>query len=338
MDGVAVELVDKFHYLGFRLDCHLVDNRHIELINGRYLRAARAVGKLMRDMRCVSPVSLKKFFVTLVFSQLYGAFLVDVNGVEFSKGVGVFFRTALGLPESFPTVVAMSFLEVKSLKFFTLEQRMNFFLKLKEKVGLPGYAALKLDRCVLFRLGVGLNSLFGNALVELGILRTLDYREHYSRIVEAMKSRLAAEHNADMLGAMGRMFWQEAFPGGFLPLGLKTTLGNLQGESARTLTLFLSDSLRWTALKAPTKPCDVCKAPFTAIHFFSCDRPSLTGGEKRTFFALIRAESWENVINFIFDVLTRWIENCDYFRVPFRLSVHEYVPFNLEGDLFRWSL
>lgn len=338
MDGKEVELVEEFHYLGYRLDCNLTDVAHEDLINGRYLRAARAVGKLMKDMRCTNPVTLRKFFLSLVFSQFYGVIFVSGQRLEFARGVGIFIKTSLGLPDSFPSVVAMAILGVKDLSMFVFEQRSKFFLKVEGKTDSPAFAALMLDRCTLFPAGHGLNSLYGDVLVQNDVLRTMDYRAHFQGMPAGLQARLAGSHAAAMLGSDGRLFWDEAFPTCFLPEGLKIVIGNLTGECARTFVLFLSDMLRWTAVKTVRKPCQSCKSQFTTGHFLSCNRFFLSGLEYRTFLSLAKAEAWENLVNFIFDVLHRWVTDTDLFKDFFRLSVLEYVPFDVDRDLFRWSL
>jgi hypothetical protein len=76
------------------------------MINQRYLKAAKVTGKLMRDLKCVNFFELRKFFVSMVFSQLYGLVFVDASKVEFEKVVGLFLKASLGLLASFPHVVA----------------------------------------------------------------------------------------------------------------------------------------------------------------------------------------------------------------------------------------
>jgi hypothetical protein len=87
VDGVEIENVDEFTYLGYRLDCKLSDREHVKLVNDRYIRAAKVTGKLMRDLKCTNLDSLRKFFVSMVFSQLYGLLFVDVDGIEFERGL-----------------------------------------------------------------------------------------------------------------------------------------------------------------------------------------------------------------------------------------------------------
>jgi hypothetical protein len=289
-------------------------------------------------MRCTNPVTLKKFFLSLVFSQFYGAIFVRASDLEFLRGVGVFFKTAMGLPDSFPSVVAMAVLGIKELSMFLFEQRSKFFLKLEADTASPAYAALVLDRCSLFPADCGLNALYGAALAEIDILRTIDYRVHYQKMVSSLRTKLDAAHGMALLEARGRAFWLDAFPTCFLPDGLRTVVGQLTGECARTFILFLSDMLRWTAMNAVRKPCQSCKMQFTTVHFLSCDREFLVGTEYCTFISLVRAEAWENLVNFVFDVLARWVTETDLFKVFFRLSVLEFSPFDIDCDLFRWSL
>jgi hypothetical protein len=129
VDGEQLENVDEFVYLGFRLDATMSDGPHTKMINDRYLRAAQVTGRLMNDLKCVNLATLRQFFLSLVFSQLYGLIFVDARKIEFEKGIGVFVKASLGLPHSFPHVVAVALLGVKHVEVFQLEQRMKFLLR-----------------------------------------------------------------------------------------------------------------------------------------------------------------------------------------------------------------
>ncbi len=337
VDGVAVEQVDEFHYLGFRLDSQLSDERHVKLINERYLKAARAIGMTLRDLKCTNPFTLKRFFTQLVFSQLYGAIFVGDEGIEFEKGVGVFFRTAMGLADNFPSVVALACLKVKHLSTFLLEQRTKFLLKVESKPCSVVYSALIIDRCELFRLGVGLNARYGDVLERINILRTIDYTVHYQGIWQALAGTLSSEHLGGALRAEGRAFWVEVFPRGFFPEELVQALGRIQGDSARIMLKLLANTLHWTVLKAPTLKCSICSQRFSTCHFFSCNRSFLLGRDWAIFMGLAKAESWTSLIDFVFDILRRWVENTELFKVQFRLSIFEFEPFG-SPDPFRWLL
>jgi DNA gyrase inhibitor GyrI len=58
------------------------------------------------------------------------------------------------------------------------------------------------------------------------------------------------------------------------------------------------------------------------------------GLEWDSFVAMARAESWEDTINLAFEVLQRWVNNTDLFKVFARLSILEYVPFVTTSDPF----
>jgi hypothetical protein len=262
VDGIPVELVDEFHYLGFRLDSQMSDSKHVAVVNDRYLRAACVVGKLMRDLRCSNLLTPKKFYMTLVFSQLYGIIFVDTNLIEFERGVGVFFRSALGLPKSYPSVVAMSVLGVKHLSVFVLEQRTKFLLKAERLETTPVFTALVADRCELFPIGVGVNARYGEVLETIGVLRTLDYCEYFQKIQPALCAFVDANHRMRLLDSEGRTFWLETLPTGYLPHDLKQVTGLLMGETARICFLILSSSFFWSLLKTPNQPCTVFCSSF----------------------------------------------------------------------------
>jgi hypothetical protein len=265
--------------------------------------------------------------------------LVDHRLIEYDRGVGIFFRTALGLPETFlHVIVAQACMGLKHIDAFVLEQRTRFFLKVEETAcDGPVHVALRADKCMLFPRGVGLNALYGDELNRLDILRTTDYRVLFQAFQGAMANRVLYDHMSALLRTEGRDFWLEALPTGFIPEGLKVVLGNMDTGSIRIILSLLANCLHWSGLVAPTQKCSVCKAKPSTYHFFSCDRQFLDGREWKIFLALARAEAWEEFVNFTFDVLYRWVSDTELFRPSYRLTVLEFTSF-VVSDPFRWIL
>ncbi len=262
VDGDEILNVDEFVYLGYKLDSFLTDEAHLRMINDRYLRAARVTGRLMRELRCTNLFNLRKFYVSMVFSQLYGLQFVDCSKVEFERGVGIFVKTSLGLPDSFPHVVACALLHVKNIFVFQLEQRMKCMIRWETKVDSPAFDAFFIDRTVLFPRGVGWNARFGEVLEDLGLLKTIDYRQHFTGLVSALENRCATDHRGRLLATEGRAFWTELGPEGHLSGELKQVLSLLTPESARIIFCLFADMLCWTALKCPTRTCETCVSKF----------------------------------------------------------------------------
>jgi hypothetical protein len=185
----------------------------------------------------------------------------------------------------------------------------------------------------------GLNADLGDVLVDLGASRTLDYRAHEQFIISSLVAAVGAEHRGGLLSTEGRAFWTELGPTGVLPSGLKSALLKLSFESVRIVVLLLADLLCWCSLKCPTRLCPFCKKKFTTEHFFSCTL--LFNGDEgwRTLVGLCRAESWCDVVDFIFAVLRKWVESTRVFNANFRLHVLEFV--NISSDpvhmAFRWN-
>ncbi len=340
VDGDELENVDEFTYLGFKLDCRLSGDAHAEMINDRFIKAARATGKLMRDMKCVSLVNLKKFFVSMVFSQLYGIVFIRAEQIDFLKGVGIFVKTALGLPDSFPHVVAMAMLDVKHVAVFQLEQRLKLLSRWERSSDSPAFDALVHDRVTLFPKGYGLNALLGEVLVDLNLSRTLDYRVHAPHVLTAMKARIDSEQRQGLLSTEGRAFWTELGPTGSLPHMLRIALSKVSFEANRILLLLFADALCWSSLKKPSRKCPSCDLKFTTDHFFCCPRFFVQESGWRTLMGLCRSEAWEDLIDFIFLVLRKWVEDASFFRPDFRLHVMEYE--NICEDAvhaaFRWNI
>ncbi len=340
VDGTEIENVDEFLYLGYKLNCRLNDEAHVKMINERYIKAAKATGKLMRDLRCFNLISLKRFFVSMVFSQLYGLVFVDARKVEYEKGVGAFLKASLGLPASFPHVVAVALLNAKHVRLFRMEQCLKLLLKWEICPRSPAFDALVIDRAVLFPAKVGFNALLGDELVDLGLSKTLDYRTHYQFVLKAQAERVAQEHRVELMATEGRAFWTEIGLEGHLSEGLVQVMTNLSCEEARIVVLLLGDMLCWSCLKCPTRVCPSCKGKFTTSHFFSCPRFFSHDEGWRILMSLCATESWEDVLDFIFHVLVKWVSETHFFRPDFRLTVVSYSNICTDAyrAAFRWNV
>ncbi len=340
IDDDVVENVDEFVYLGFCLDVMLNDEAHVKMINDRYIKAARATGRLMNELRCVNLANLRQFFLSLVFSQLYGLMFVDEDKVEFERGVGIFLKSSLGLPDSFPHTVAMACLGVKHVKIFQFEQRVKFLSRWEQGEKYPVFDMLFCDRAHLFPLGSGLNGRFGKVLANLGLLVTIDFTANYRSIHEALTLALSAEHRGRLLSAEGRALWTELGSDGYLSIQLKQVLSDLCHESLRIVIMFFADMLCWSSLKQPSRKCPTCSGKFTSAHFFTCSQFFSNEHGWNILVNFCRAEAWTDLIDYIFHILQKWVVSTPLFRDSFKIAVLEYEP--LCGDIvhaaFRWNV
>jgi hypothetical protein len=84
----------------------------------------------------------------------------------------------------------------------------------------------------------------------------------------------------------------------------------------------------------------LCDSKFTTSHFFTCSRFFTQDSGWKILVELCRTESWEDVMDFIFEILRKWVEETTFFNASFRLYVFEYV--NLRTDVarsaFRWHV
>jgi hypothetical protein len=234
----------------------------------------------------------------------------------------------------------MALLHVKHVALFHLEQVLKLLLRWETRPGAPTFDSLLLDRVFLFPANVGINAQLGNILVNLGFSRTLDYREHYQVVVGAQKARLELDHRARLLSTEGRVFWTEVGASGFLSMEMIQVMTRLSPEFVRILALLFADMLCWSGLKCPTRKCPHCSQKFTTAHFFSCTKFFSQDAGWRTLVGLWAAESWEDAIDYIFHVLTKWATDTSLCRADFRLNVLSYT--NLCVDVnrlaFRWNV
>jgi hypothetical protein len=168
---------------------------------------------------------------------------VDVSKVDFERGVLIFVKASLGLPYSFPHVVAGSLLRVKHVKLFHLEQLMKLLLCWENRCTAPAFKSLLIDRCAIFPTGVGLNARLGDILVELGLPRTMDYCEFYQVIISKRASQVELERRENLLSSDGRAFWTELGTDGLISLELIQVLSLLPHNTVRIFTL--SSTTNW---------------------------------------------------------------------------------------------
>jgi hypothetical protein len=311
----------------------------VAAINEKYLKAAKVVGKLMRDLRCSDLFNLRKFYLSMVFSQLYGLSFVNASKIEFERGVGIFLKTSLGLPTSFPHVVAVSILDVRHVKLVQMETRSKSLSRWESVLDNPVFDALYTDRLSLFPIGCGLNASLGDSLVEMGISPTIDFKTHAPAIISTTRERLEVERRQRLLETEGRALWTELGAEGRLHYGLKRVLSRISYESTRIVLLLFADMLCWTSLKKSSRICPTCKTKFTTCHFFSCSKLFPHEQAWRILIQLCRTESWEDVVDLIFAVLSKWVEETPWFRPDFKLHVQSFQ--NLCRDpnhcAFRWN-
>jgi hypothetical protein len=325
IDGSLIENVDTFVYLGYELDCQLDDVAHTTRVNDRLLKAARATGQIMREMKCSNLSSLRKYFLSLVASQIYGSVFFEHVGVEWAKAVGIFVRSALSLPVSFPNSICVALLGLRSHRFKFMTERMKFLIKLESRPGTPSYAALVYDRCLLMPRKIGVNAQLGSVFERHDILPTFDFVKKYSTVFSALERLDVEERTASLLDAGGRAFWTEISPDGWIPRDLALIINGLPYEQVRILCLFLADALKWSALLS-YKPCPFCREIFSSAHFFCCSCSFLSGREWSTFIVLCQHGAWQDVVEVIFAILKRWVTETELFRPAFVLNVLEFVP------------
>jgi hypothetical protein len=206
--------------------------------------------------------------------------------------------------------------------------------------GSPVFTSFLVDRAFLFPAGEGLNAGLGKTLVETGFSRTLDYRSHATPFIAALASKSESERRGRLLAVEGRAFWTELDHGASFPIGLKQAASKVSYENSRILFLLFADMLCWSALKKPTRKCSFCEAKFTTHHFFTCPRFFVSERGWAIFVALCGAESWEDLIDFIFHVLEKWVSESAFFKPAFRLSVLEFTNLCVDPvhGAFRWNV
>jgi hypothetical protein len=219
-----------------------------------------------------------------------------------------------------------------------MEQRVKFLARWENGEKFPIFELLCGDREVLFPLGVGLNARLGKVFVEMDLLVTLDYTVHFQSIREALERKQSLEHRGRLLATEGRALWTELGSDGYLNSDLKQILSRLSRESLRIFILFVADMLCWSALKKPTRTCPTCSCKFTSAHFFSCPKFFHQEQGWAVLVGFVRSEAWEDLVDYVFDVLRRWVTDTTLFKADFRLHVleQELLGGDVDHVAFRW--
>ncbi len=135
LDGVVLESVTTFKYLGVHLDFLASSSPHEDICLLKAKAAAVQVGKLCRQLQITDLARLQTYFQSFVVSQFHGTQVVYFTNDCYESVLMLFFRTCFSLPIGYPRAILHYF--TGPLEFFAqqLLARFKFFQKHAWKVG-----------------------------------------------------------------------------------------------------------------------------------------------------------------------------------------------------------
>jgi hypothetical protein len=328
MEGVYLENVERFTYLGFDFDWDLSKKAHQKRREQLQSLAACSIGRLMRSLEVTNFRSLRAYYLALIRSQLYSLSFSVFSEEEFDRSQKLFLQNAFSLPSSFPINVACFLLATPEYLLCYFDARSNFICRVARIGSLSSLSAMTMDREELFSLGVGWNHEFLEVthdyleLRELDLLDEEEVAEARVKLVETLRRRRVQRFE----GASSR-FLLDFFPGAIMPREFQAFLGKLPYESVRIILIFFSNQFQFTYLRSTNQKCPFCRGNITSPHFFLCPNTPAPFNDWAALVTEFQARDYWNAVDRIFLTLQRWASVCTNFAWGFSDKVLFYFQF-----------
>jgi hypothetical protein len=328
LEGVYLENVEQFTYLGFDMEWNLLKKSHQKRREKLQSLAARSVGRLLRSLEVTNFRSLRSYYLALVRSQLYSLSFSVFSEEEFERSQKLFVQNVFSLPSSFPIHVACFLLATPEYVLCYFDARSNFICRVARIGSLSSLSAMALDREELFSLGVGWNHEFLTAtrdyldLREIDLLDEDEVAEARNRLVEVLRRRRVRR-----FGEASTEFLLDFFPGAIMPREFSSFLGNLPYESVRIILIFFANQFQFTYLRSTNQACPFCRGNLSSSHFFLCPNTPAPFNDWSALIEEFQARDYWRAIDRIFLTLQRWASVCRNFAWGFGDKVSFYFQF-----------
>ncbi len=318
VDSDWIECVDRFPYLGFKLNLFLGTNDHVAEKKEKMFAAARCAGRLLKSLQITNLNSIRTFFFSLVASQQYGVAIINFSSEDFRKAAKIFLQTIFCLPDSFPFAAVEGLLRLRGFDLTILQQRLSF-IERGFREGSSISKVLDLDHQVLQHEGVGLTHDLVQVLgrfFDVSELEDLDIRDfsYLQDLRDQLVRQLDDAHFLNFARSTGLNFWTSLADDAFLPSGFGEALGTIEYESARIILLYLGDVFRFS-LAASRSICPFCPVDLHASHLFLC--PNAPFRQElplwSSFLQSFRDGQWSIFIGFLFACFSVWAQRSNFF-------------------------
>jgi hypothetical protein len=307
--GILIENVEEFKYLGFVTNFDLSHAKHRKARLVLLSLAARFTGKLMKSLEITNFRSLRAYFYSLVGSQLYSLSVNSFPELEYDRAVKQYLEAAFSLPSSFPMSIAKIFVGIEDLMMQAFNARTNLVRRLLSgRNSDASLAALALDREHLFASGQGWNADFIRQFEGLVDLREVDLTCPLAiDTTRRLLARALARRRNEQIADSGSSFLIDIFPDLVIPYSLVEIMAELPYESVRIILIFFANMMQWTYFRSSSISCPFCRINLDSPHFFQCSGISPSSlCNWPAFTSDCRAENFREALERLFLVIQRW--------------------------------
>jgi hypothetical protein len=330
LNGIDLEMVDEFTYLGFTIDCYGNMNTHVKKKTELMMLAARTAGKLFRQLEVSDLRSLRAYYYSLVGSQLYDHSCVTFSGQDVKKAQKIFLQEVFNLPDSFPIELATILLGVEDPELTIFTARSRFFTHLtSSQTAIASAQAMLLNRTLLLPRGLGWNHELIAAVPSIPHVSSSNLTSPAE--VAGLRSNLTHAHSLARFSTISssRAFPHiiEFFPFGTIDPSFGQFLGQIPFESSRIIIIFIGNLSRFSLLSTPDRACPYCNQTLYSIHFFRCTRfpwDPRNALNWQSLVDLFANRDWRQASTYLFQAFRQWLRVTNIFRPGFRDRVDSY--------------
>jgi hypothetical protein len=325
MQGVFLENVESFRYLGFDMVWNLSKNLHQQRREDLQALAARTMGRLMRQLEVTNFVSLRAYYMALVRSQLYSLSFSTFSEEEYDRAQKIFLQNAFSLPSSYPIKVACFLLDIPSFASSVFDARSKFIRRIAGTGSLASLSALILDREELLPLSIGWNWELIDCMSKYESLEEVDWldADEVASVRGKVQSSWLVVRDRE-LGASASGFLLDFFPSNRIPRDFAMFLGFLPHESVRIILIFFANLFQFTYLRSTKCKCPFCSGQLGSLHFFLCLHTPAPYNDWQSLIRDFQERKYWEALDKIFLVLQRWVSISNKFTPGFGAKVEEY--------------
>ncbi len=330
LNGIDLELVDEFTYLGFTIDCYGNMKTHAKKKTELMMLAARTVGKLFCQLEVSDLRSLRAYYYSLVGSQLYDHSCVTFSGQDVKRAQKIFLQEVFNLPDSFPIELASILLGVQDPQLMVFTARSRFITHLaSSQTAVASAQAMLLNRTLLLPRGVGWNHELFAAVPSIPQISStnLTSPSEIAGLRENLTQAIQEERISTIRTSRAFPHVLEFFPSGAVNSSFGQFLGQIPFESSRIIIIFIGNLSRFSLLSTPDRACPFCNQTLYSSHFFTCTRFPWEFQNALTWQNLVHLfvnRDWRQAASYLFQAFRQWDRITNIFRPGFRDRVTSY--------------
>jgi hypothetical protein len=313
-----LECVDEFKYLGYVLNSFLSSRSHLNQKRDSMFNAARAMGRLLRNLQITNLRLVRTYFYSLVSSQLYGLEGFNFNADDLYRAAKLFLQTIFCLPDSYPINVARSMLNLQVFEATLLSSRIRFveraFLSQVSDISMK---ALQYNESVLRNHGTGFTHdlvTFLATFFDVSDLDDLSVSDlsYLQDLRDQIVIQRSDEFRVSFRRSSGLNFVVDLSENGMMPPQFGEYLGSLEYEQVRIVLLIMGDVFRFS-MAATESGCPFCPIQLHTSHLFLCPncpfRSSLPSW--RDLLTAFHRTDWQTFVMLIFLCLQQWMRGSN---------------------------